>query len=256
MKKNGFVLIGIIILIVLLAIITLGITTYISEALLLNVSNINQEKTIYLAQAGIMRAIVDYVDGGSWDSAQNVNVAGEFYYHLGQSSNFLLVDASNPETSGGDKHLRKIPIQNINASDDIIITDMIVSWTFGGNIKKVKLDNTEVWSGNIVSPASIDITDFTLTPGAVYSGNNDQKWEFQSAISGDVTVTFIFGDGSQRKAILLDDDFGSDNEFSITATGEVRNGVNVEARRTISATYDVGTSGITSWEESQSHIIP
>ena len=256
MKNNGFVLIGIIIIIVLLSIVVLGITTYISEALLLNVSDINQEKAIYSAQSGVMQAIVDYVDGGSWDSTQNTNVSGEFYYHVGQDSNFLLIDASNPETSGGDKRLRKIPIQNINASDDIIITDMIVSWTFGGNIKKVKLDNTEVWSGNIVSPASIDITDFTLTPGAVYSGNNDQKWNFQNVISGDVIVTFIFSDGSRRKAILLEDDSGSDNEFTITATGEVRNGVNVEARRTISATYDVGTSEITSWEESQSHIIP
>jgi len=256
MKNNGFVLIGLIIIIVLLSIVVLGITTYISEALLLNVSDINQEKAIYSAQAGVMRAIVDYVDGGSWDSAQNVNVIGEFYYHLGQDSNFLAIDASNPETSGGDKHLRKIPIENINASDDIIITDMIVSWTFGGNITKVKLDNTEVWSGTATTPASIDVTDFTLTPGAVYSGNNDQKWEFQNAISGDVVVTFIFGDGSQRKAILLDNDSGADNEFSITATGEVRNGANVEARRTIEATYDVGTSEITSWEESQIHIIP
>ncbi len=256
MKNKGFVLIEVIIIIVLLAIITLGITVYISEALLLNISDINQEKAIYSAQAGVMRAIVDYVDGGSWDSAESINVVGEFYYHVGQDANFLVIDASNPETSGGDKHLRKIPIENINSSGDIIIADMVVSWTFGGNITKVKLGNTDVWSGNTASPASIDVTDLTLTPGAVYSGNNDQKWEFQNAIDGDVIVTFIFGDDSQRKAVLLDDNFGSDNEFSITATGEVRNGAKVEARRTINATYDVGTSEITSWEESQNHIIP
>jgi len=256
MDNKGIVLIVVVIVIALLGIIAVGVTSYITEALQFNIMNINQEKALYMAQAGVMAAIVDYSDDGAWSPAQNVNVTGEFYYHAGQDANFLLVDASNPETSGGGRHLRKIPIQNINSTSSITITDMIVSWTSGGNITKVKLDGTTVWDSTAASPASINITDFSIASGVSHTGNNDQKWEFSQAISGDVIVTFIFSDGSQRKVYLLDDDLGVDNDFSITATGEIRSGATIEARRTLIATYDVGTSEVTSWEESPNHIIP
>jgi len=258
MNNKGIVLIVIVIVIALLGIVAVGVTSYITEALQFNVMNINQEKALYMAQAGIMAAIVDYSDDGAWSPAQNINVTGEFYYHVGedQDVNFLIVDASNPETSGGGKHLRKIPIHNIHSADSITITDMVVSWTFGGNITKVKLDGTTVWDSTAASPASLNITDFSIASGVSHTGNNDQKWEFSQAISGDVIVTFIFSDGSQRKVYLLDDDLGVDNDFSITATGEIRSGATIEARRTLIATYDVGTSELTSWEESLNHIIP
>jgi len=255
MNKKGIVLIGVIIIIVALSIVALGITIYISEALRANVGNINQTKALYMAQTGIMRAIVDYRDGGSWNPAQNVNVEGGFYYHLGKNANFLLVDASAPKISG--KKLIKIPIQNINASSSITITDMIVSWGFGGSLVGVKLGNTLVWSGTASSPASLNVTDLTIASGTSYSGYNDQEWEFSTAsIIGDVVCTFILSDGSQIKSYLIKNDLSGSKEFSITATGEVRSGTAVQARRTLNATYDIGTSKITSWQESQNHINP
>jgi hypothetical protein len=36
----------------------------------------------------------------------------------------------------------------------------------------------------------------------------------------------------------------------------MRSGAAIVARRTLVATYDTGTSGITSWEESPTHIMP
>ena len=256
MNKKGIILVEVIIVITLLAVIVSGITVYIGETLRFDVVTIQQDKALYAAQAGVMRAIVDYQDGGVWDSAQNVNLGDNVYYHVGEDGNFLVVDASNSQISGGGRHLRRIPIQNINASTSITITDMVVSWTFGGDISKVKLGGSTVWDDSASSPATLDITDFAISSGAAHAGNNDQKWEFDNAVSGDVVVTFIFSDASSYETLLLDQGSTVNNQFSITATGEVRNGSTVEVRKTLVATYDVGEDEITSWEESNDHIIP
>ncbi len=256
MNKRGIILVEVIIIITLLAIIVSGITVYIAQTLRFDVVSIQQDKALYAAQAGVMRAIVDYQDGGMWDSAQDVSLDGNVYYQLGEDANFLVVDASNSQISGGGSHLRRIPIQNINASNSITITDMVVSWTFGGDIDRVRLGGASVWNDQESSPATLDITDFTITSGTSYTGNNQQRWQFDDDISGDIVVTFIFSDGSSYEVLLLDEGSTVDNEFSIKATGEVRNGSTVEARRTLIATYDVVQGEITSWEESTDHIIP
>ena len=256
MNKKGIILVEVIIVITLLAIIVSGITVYIGETLRFDVVSIQQDKALYAAQAGVMRAIVDYQDGGIWDSAQDVNLSDNVYYHVGEDANFLVVDTSNSQISGGGDRLRRIPIQNINASSSITITDMTVSWTFGGDIERVRLGGSSVWNDQSISPATLEIADFTITSGTSHTGNNDQRWQFENSISGDVIVTFIFSDGSSYEVMLLDNGSAVNNEFSIKATGEVRNGSTVEARRTLVATYDVGEDEITSWEESTSHIIP
>ena len=256
MNNKGVLLIGVIIIIVLLAVITVGITTYITEGLMLNVSNINREKAMYMAQAGVMAAISDYKVGGAWSEAENENIEGEFYYHIGEDANFLWVDASNPAVSG--KFLKRIPIKNIHDTDSITITDMVVSWSFGGNITQVYLGSSLVWSSSATSPATIDITDFNISSGTLHSGAGDQQWKFSKNITSgfDVTVTFIFSDGSSRKAILSKNQKAGNSEFSIKSTGEVRSGSSVDSRRTLVATYDLAEDEITSWEESQDHIIP
>lgn len=258
MNNRGIMLIGVIIIIVALSIVALGITTFLSEALRANAKDINQEKALYMAQSGIMQAIADYnkigAGSGLWVSVENENVDDEFYFHLGEDTNFLLVDASSPQIDG--QEYKRIPIQNINDTDSITVTDMVVSWTFGGNITEVTLAGSSVWTGTEASPASIDITDTAIASEASHSGDDDQIWEFSAAITGNIVCTFIFSDGSQVKTYLLKDDLSGNNEFSITATGEVRSGSTVLARRTLTVTYDVGTNEITSWQESQNHIIP
>jgi len=257
MNNKSIVLIEVIIIIVLLAIVALGIATYVTESLRYNVSSINQDKALYLAQAGIMRAIVDYKNNGSWSPMQNVNVAEGLYYHIGGgSSDFLLVEAFDPTVFG--KQIYSIAIYNVSGSNSITITDMVVDWSFGGSIKKVKLGGGWVWSGTLSSPASLDIIDFTMLAGQSFTVLSQQVWEFSANIPANfsINVTFIFSDGSRRKVILAQNQRAGNKEFSIKATGEVRNGNKVEARRTLVATYDTNTSTITSWEETQDHIIP
>ena len=260
MNRRGITLVSIIMIMVLLAIIVAGITSYIVEGLRFSVSNTNSTKALYMAQAGVMSAIVDFLDNGLWGSARNNNDAGgEFYYHLGKSADFLFIDPSTPQASG--KVLKRIPIKNLNSSSSITITDLVVSWTFGGTIDKVTLANSIVWTGSLSSPASLNITDTTIASGGAQHGNNnDQIWEFSGNVpttsTTEVLVEFIFSDGSSRKAYLLRLGKGGNKEFSITSTGEIRRGASLEARRTLRATYDLGTNKITSWEESTGHIIP
>lgn len=259
MNKNGIVLVSLIMLVVLLSIIAMAITFYISEGLRFNASNINNLKALYMAQAGAMSAITDYLDNGLWTPVRNNHSAGaEFYYHTGKNANFLWVDASNPQLLV--RRLRRIPIKNINAAGPITITNITVSWTFGGNIRRVTLGNTIVWSGTASSPANININDFSIGSGTSYSGAGDQVFQFSINIPNssttDIVVTFIFSDGSAFKTYLLKGGGGANKEFSVTATGEIRGAGDVEAKRTLAATYDTGTDKITSWQESASHIIP
>lgn len=251
--SKGIALVVLILIIVLIVIVMAGLTGFVFESLRLSTFKEQELKTIYLAQAGVMSAIVDYRDGGIWAKATNVNVTGNQYYHIGKDANFLWVDPSSPRVVGSN--LKKIPIQNVNSASSITITQLTLNWTFGGNITKVTIGGTQVWNGTASSGSTLDITDLTIAAGVSYFGINDQQWDFSGgSVSGDVICTFIFSDGSQRKAYLLKAGKSANKEFSITATGEVRG--NATWRRTIEATYDTGTSKITSWQERWGHIIP
>ncbi|MFH1441896.1 MAG: hypothetical protein ABIH18_07665 [Candidatus Omnitrophota bacterium] len=258
MKKKGMILIQVIMIITLMSVFAISIVLYGTQSLMLNISNIDQDKALFMAQAGIMWAIVDYNLDGLWGSARNINVATGLYYHLGTAVNFLWVDTSNSQKSG--KTLKRIPIKNIiNTTDSITITNMVVEWDFGGNITDVTLAGSSVWSGTAVSPAALDITDTAITAGTTYSANNDQQWTFSNNVpsgTGYIKVKFIFSDGSSFRIYILRNGMTVDTSFSVTSTGEIRNGSTVVARRTLLATYDTGTSNIPSWNEIQSHIIP
>lgn len=259
MNKKGITLVSIIMIITLLAIVVGGITSYISEGLRFSVSNMNTTKALYMAQAGLVAAIVDFQDNGLWGSVQNNNDAGgEFYYSIGKNADFFWINPATPQTTG--KQLKRIPIKNLNSAGSITITDLLVAWTFGGNITSVTLGNSNVWTGALASPASLNITDLAITSGTQHANNNDQIFEFSSNVpstsSTDMVVTFVFSDGSSRKAYILKSGLGANKEFSITSTGEVRGGVSGTFRRTLLATYDTGTNKITSWQEASSHIIP
>lgn len=256
MNKNGITLVAVIMIIILLIVIVGGITSYITERLRLNASNINQAKALYMAQAGIMSGIVDYKADGLWSPQSDINVTGEFYYSIGESANFLLVDASNILANG--RIINRWPIKNINASSSITINSLIVSWTFGGNIKAVKLGGVFVFNGPAApSPAAINISPaFIIASGASYNGTNDQYLQFDSNVSGTASITFNFSDGSSFKTYLLKNGNKANNEFSLKSTGKIKTGSTVEARRTLVATYDIATNNFTSWEESTGFITP
>lgn len=256
MRKRSIVLIELIIIIVLLAIITLGITTYISEALNFNVTSINQQKAIYAAQAGVMRAIVDYETNGSITAATDAQIADNLYYSIGGAGMFFLADCSNPSIVANRK-LKNINMTNLNSTDPVTITHMEVSWTPDGGENLTEIDlgrGVAEWSGSAPSGTNLDMTDYTIGAGVT---ENDVwlDWEVGSDISAmTISAVLTFSDATTLEIVLLDAGLGSSNAVIITSTGKAVSPY--VWRRTLKAGYDVGTSGIISWEESQEHIIP
>jgi len=256
MRKRSIVLIELIIIIVLLAIITLGITTYISEALNFNATSINQQKAIYAAQAGVMKAIVDYETNGSITAATDAQIADNLYYSIGGAGMFFLADCSNPSIIANRK-LKDISMTNLSSTEDVIITHMQVSWTpdSGENLTSIDLGRTTVeWSGTAQSGTNVDMTDYTIPAGTT---ENDVwlDWEVGSDISAmTISAILTFSDASTLEIVLLNAGQGSSNAVIITSTGKAVSPY--VWRRTLKAGYDVGTSEIISWEESQEHIMP
>lgn len=260
--KKGIALIAVIIIILITAIAVLGIVVFISNSLLLNVARASMEGAIFAAQAGVYAAIYDYLATPSqayWSKATNVNIIGNVYYHIGRDANFLLVDADNPQTansSGTNNRLQRILLSNINQTQAIRVNRMRVEWyNFTGNLNQIVLGGTTRWSGTATSGQPITLNSiFTLNARQAFTGTTSNTWRFTTTIPNNaiILVTFSFADNSTRKAYLFNNGRSGNNEFSITATGEVRGAA--RWRRTIEATYDVGVRRITSWEEWDSHI--
>lgn len=261
LHAKGIALIVVIILILIVAITVLGIATFISHGLILNVVKASMEQAIFAAQAGIYASLYDYLQYPAeayWTkTATPQNISGNIYYSAGKDANFLLVSAANSERNG--RILRRIPLSNLNATDTITINKMKVEWSnFGGtSLRVIQLGGITRWSGSAGSGTTVALTSpFPLNAKEFTSTSDANTWQFSANIPANaiIKVTFIFdpptGDASSRKAILYG--AGKKNEFSIIATGEVQGTTNW--KRSLEATYDAGSGLITSWQEIESHI--
>ncbi len=254
MNSQGVALLSVVLIIVFFGIAALAITTYITEALRLNVANIEQEKAIYAAQAGIMHAIVDYVNNGSITEVSDVSLDTNLSFSIGGAGMFFLADCSSPRIIANRK-LKDITMTNLNSADSVTITHMQVSWTpdAGENLISIDLGRGTVeWSGTAQSGTNIDMTDYTIAAGTT---ENDVwlDWETGSDITSmTISAILTFSDGSTVEIMLLNAGSGSDNAIIITSTGEAT--ASYTCQRTLKAGYDVGTSEIISWEESEDHL--
>ncbi len=268
MRNKGIALAALIIIMVLLAIIVFGVTLSITEGLRFNISNINNEKALCVAQAGMMSGLVDYLADGliSPQSNINVNPPSEFYYSVGESSSFMLIDGSNVRANG--RVVNTWPIKNFNfdPASSIVINSIVVEWDYAANLVNMKIGNNYILkSASLSSPATINSANcfggsipLSIQGNTTYSGTNVQYLSFSANIPANLTVslTFNFSDGSFLKKLLINGGKVTNNEFSLRATGKIGSGSSALARRTLTATYDVTTNKITSWQESTKHIIP
>ena len=255
--KKGIALIIVIIIILLAAIAIFGIISFVANSLYLNVGTSSMEGAISAAQAGIYAAINDYLASPAqpyWTKAASVNIIGNKYYSAGKDANFLLIDADNPQTASD--LLQRIPLKNMNQTQSITVNQMKVEWyNFSASLDRMVLGGTTRWSGTASSGTLITLSSlFRLNARQSFSGVTDNTWRFTAAVPKNAIIiaTFYFTDGSARKAYLVNGGRSGNNEFSITATGEVRGSINW--KRTIEATYDVGVNRITSWQEVDTHI--
>jgi len=265
-RTGGIALIAVILLVIIASIVIMGIASLLSNSIYSGSVEIMRAQALAAAQAGVYAAIADYSHDSLWDKPPAVNVSGNIYYSVGggtaiRQADFLLVDASNSQVPSAPNNtkLQAIPLTNINAASAITVNQLAVDWNFGGTLTGIALDAGALkWTGASGAPTAA----LTLSPNLSINAGvtigsapaSANRLEFSSAIPSDgiIVATFYFSDGSSRKAILYNGVSGGNNEFLITSTGEVRS--TITWKRTIEATYDVGTTKITSWQETESHL--
>lgn len=267
MNNKGITLVGVIVIVVLLAIVAFGIVSYISEGLRYNIMNINREKALYAAQAGIMSAIAEYVNNGTISEETDTQLTSDTSYSIGGSGMFFLADCSTPRIVA-DRKIKDISMTNLHPTDDITITHMEVSWTPDGGEHLISIDlgrGTVEWSDptGVLSGTNIDMADFTI-PANSTEPDVWLDWEQGSSISPmTITAALTFSDSSTLEIMLLNAGAATVNAIIITSTGKVAS--NKIWKRTLKVGYDVGEvdpdvhadglgdEEIISWEESQDH---
>ena len=145
---------------------------------------------------------------GSWTMLAN----GKAYSSVSDSNNFNVTtveqksffefDWLTASFASAGKDLVDWTIRNIGCGS-ITITDMNVAWfndADNAKLKKIKFDNSEVWSGTSSGNSFLNIDDTALPAGAEWSTNN--KLEYDKTMNNNseqFIVTFKFGDGSTYK---------------------------------------------------------
>jgi type II secretory pathway component PulJ len=109
----------------------------------------------------------------------------------------LIVNAASASASGKD--VIGITFSN-SGSLSITISTMVISWTggSGGNkTKKIRIDGSDIWTGNANSGNILNITDLALTSGATIHPIN--YINFSKNIGGaTLEIIFNMSDGSQK----------------------------------------------------------
>lgn len=243
----------VIILTVFATILVATTTIFLGQVLNLHIVKADQAKAIYAAQAGIYRAIVDYRNNGWWSTKTDTKITNNIYYSIGgEDSNFLRVDASHPILYKSNQRLI-VALYNVNAMHKITIDTLTIGWDpdSGETLTKINFaGGGDEWTGSASSGKSIPLS-YTLTAGNSYSF--ELKWTAGNDMSGKtITAQFGFTDGSSRNAAFLVSGLAGDDDFSIKSTGKVTG--KDTCKKTVVATYDVGTGKVTSWQETFGHL--
>lgn len=263
--KKGIALIALIIIITVVVVTVGGITSFITNGILLAATQSARLQAFYAAQAGIYATIYNY-EAASWSKASNIDLGGGVSYSVGKDANFLLIDASQPEflkryfisgdvVFGNCGLMGYIATRNVCADQAITIDKMKVEWY---NVDKSDFFLRGIsWGELRFNGKAASGTTITLNPPCTINansgaGNVNLVFPYYPGTEGIYIATFFCTDGSQRKAVLFNRGYSGNKEFSITSTGTVSGKVNV--KRTIEATYDYGCKNITSWREVASHI--
>ena len=266
-NNKGIALILVILLLMIVPVAVLGMALFVSQGTRLSVLRANSNSAIFLAQAGINKAIVDSKTGPYAIPVAFTQLGTNLFYRYGREISLLSVNASQCYFISYTV-LKNIPLRNVSTANSIRVEKMIVEWdtTSGAHL-------TNIYLGGVkrIGPISADSGQllnlnvlFVLLAGASYNGVEDNRWEFDRPVqltankyNTPLSVTFIMADNSRRKAVMISKDFlTGNNEFSITATGRVgdQGSGSAARKRTIEATYDMGKNVITSWQETALHL--
>jgi len=254
--NQGMVLAAAVMLITFAAIAVLGVTVFLVERLRQVDSEEAAKESVYLATAGIERAIYDYrfhdLTGNGYFSLGRTFVDGSRYFVIGGTmADLLMVDTSDAQLSGNNRTLSGIDMQNATNTRSATISQMRVSWNNSAHLTRIRIGNKNVWSKDAASPVTATLSP-QVTLDKVPSTVSIAQMRFSSAMSGaNIDVRFIMTDGSFKDARL----FPASNNFNFTVpvTGKAAGS---SVYRTVRAVYNARTGHIIQQEESDSEVTP
>lgn len=245
-------------LIVFASIAVLGVTSFIVARFRQLENDQIYSRCIYLAQAGIQNALyffrfrdLDLTANGSFSLGQTNIDANNFFVVGGTAADLLMVNTSSAALGGtGNRDLLNLRIQNATNSRTITIDRMIVSWNNSRTLRVIRINNSNLWTGTLSSPADANITNFRLnTTPTIYTIN---YLRFSGSMVGStISVQFMMTDGSIKALTVFP--ASNNNNFTVRSTGKVT-GSNIF--RTIQADYNALTARITNYNEIDAEITP
>ena len=263
MNTKGITLIASVMLIAFASITVLGMTVFIVQRLSQNEANQITTRCVYLAQAGIHKAVYDYryndLSADGYFSLGQSNIDADNYFVSGGTDGDLLmvntsITALDPPPPAKRKDIYKsligLTMQNATNSKAITIDRMVVTWDNSKRLSEIWINGLRVWQGNSKSPADCNITNFTLdTTPTVYG--IDYLY-FSGDMSGTtISIEFVMTDGSMRSLLVYP---ASQNySFTVKSTGKTSDSV---IYRTIQADFNALTSNITNYYEIHTEITP
>ena len=275
-NKNGFVLVATVMLTALLSYLGTSLVTLTSAGKMMGVQDLQATKTLQVGNAGIQYALDKVNNGQSPDTTKNF-ADGQFIITsdpaLNQitvkstmddaekiqvvSKNFsgTCVDWENSAVYDRNKKILDISLVK-NCNNKAILTHLKGEWEWddANKIKKIQFENptnnviyNEAPADAAPSGQKIDVADQDMIANGVYNFHSFQFTDFPP-VSGTITVTAYFADGSEKTGIFnfVDDSPSEENNgndenannnnpdpgFEVQNNGDiaVQSGKNVEVR--------------------------
>jgi len=243
-------------MVVFASIAVLGITSFIVQRLKQNFTEELYLKCVYLAQAGIHNAVYFYrfrdISGNGYFSLGQTNIdASNFFVVGGTAADMLMVDTRTTYVGGtSNRDLLNLKLQNATNSKTITIDRMVVTWNNSKNIRIIRINGADRWTGNLSSPADCNLpVNFSLSNTSTVNINYIR-------FSGDmrnslISIQFVMTDGSSKTVSVLPN--SQQYNFTAKATGKT-SGSNLF--RTIKAEYNAATQKIVDYKEINVEVTP
>lgn len=254
---SGMTLVAALMLIVFVTYAVFGVTVFIVGRLSQSRTDEIQLQSIYLAGAGIQNALYRFryndISANGYFSLGRTNIDANNFFTLGANAADLLMVRTNgsylyPSTgalASRYRYLYGLAIQNATNSNTVpvVIDRMIVTWNNSIRLRTIRINNSNVWTGNVLSPANCNITNFTLnTTPTIY--NINYLYFYGNMTGATIGITFVMTDGSSKQMIVFP--ASSNYNFTVKATGKT-SGSNIY--RTLQADYNALTGKITKLDE-------
>ena len=278
---------GLIVLIALIAIfgfISVGASVALTNGVNEMQLRIDKVKAHYLAQAGVMRAIHNWLSSNSTEASRryaelNTTISGNQIFKTGCQANFAYFQFSSAVWASSNTILNSWRMTNIHSANSITVKSVTVSWSpavSGVVLNRIRLNGSIVASGSFTNGSVVPLTLTALTSGSSWSGSTtDFRWSANPTGTGSITINaqWTFNDDTSTKDSVTHNVLfwngaqsaagrPTTRTFCVTSTGQVAQSSGKEGfpiLKTVKATCS-GTPGsganveIMDWQELDKNI--